>query len=363
MNPLKQFFRLMGVVFALLSATILADTATITSPGNGSMSCPNAANDVYGSGLISRFCWTCFFPMRVAGVATNKPINGDFPDGSATSQLLCACNDSLGVPRIGTQSSFWAPARIIEVVRKPGCVPSMGGATIGGTDMLLGGSKTTEHDTNDKSFYHYNYYSFPLYIMLDLLTAPECNSGGYSDFDLIASSFYDPVWNEDELNLFQTPEIVVFSNPIAIAACGGECLAISGDLSDANAVPQSPTLNMFWCAGCWGHLPPFTGNLNVKGSPPRDSSLIATRALATMHRRGLAHKTFGNGEMCGGSIAPMLPKSQYKMSMIYPVAEASGRCCHWVGESTFKWGEWRNIPGTGEDFIYMLWRFTDCCVH
>jgi conjugal transfer pilus assembly protein TraU len=37
-------------------------------------------------------------------------------------------------------------------------------------------------------------------------------------------------------------------------------------------------------------------------------------------------------------------------------------CCHYIGESQFKWGEWRNRPGTGEDFVYLIWRYTDCCL-
>jgi len=37
-------------------------------------------------------------------------------------------------------------------------------------------------------------------------------------------------------------------------------------------------------------------------------------------------------------------------------------CCHWIGESTFKWGEHRTIPGTGEDYVYLIWRYTECCL-
>jgi conjugal transfer pilus assembly protein TraU len=98
---------------------------------------------------------------------------------------------------------------------------------------------------------------------------------------------------------------------------------------------------------------------------------LAARVLAGLHRRGLAWKTTGNGSLCGGTIYPMLPKQQYRMSMLFPMAEASSKipgtdipksCCHYIGETPFKWGEWRTIPGTGEDYVYMLWRWTDCCL-
>jgi len=122
--------------------------------------------------------------------------------------------------------------------------------------------------------------------------------------------------------------------------------------------------------------------------------LLSARVLAALHRRGLAHKTYGDDALCGGTIYPMVPKQQYKMSMMFPVTEAKAEkqqvekkdangntvmgangapemvekvvpgenCCHYIGESPFKWGEWRNIPGTGEDFVYLIWRYTDCCL-
>jgi conjugal transfer pilus assembly protein TraU len=32
-----------------------------------------------------------------------------------------------------------------------------------------------------------------------------------------------------------------------------------------------------------------------------------------------------------------------------------------IGESPLTWGEWRNIPAVGEDHLYLLWRWNDCC--
>lgn len=31
------------------------------------------------------------------------------------------------------------------------------------------------------------------------------------------------------------------------------------------------------------------------------------------------------------------------------------------GDTTFRWGENRVIPGVGEDFVYLLRRWLDCC--
>jgi conjugal transfer pilus assembly protein TraU len=191
------------------------------------------------------------------------------------------------------------------------------------------------------------------------------------DMDLMYTSPVDPTWNDDELAFFLNAEAAWAGTPVAQAAQIPDCLAASaGDSIE----------KFFWTAGCWGNLYPFTGNIDHEGSPPRDSNLIATRAVAALHRRGLARKTMGDDAMCKGDIYPMIPKSQYKWSMLYPIPEvkgdenlapgdasASGRDVavkgsHVTGESTFLWGEWRNIPAVGEDFTYLLWRWNDCCM-
>jgi conjugal transfer pilus assembly protein TraU len=46
--------------------------------------------------------------------------------------------------------------------------------------------------------------------------------------------------------------------------------------------------------------------------------------------------------------------------MFYPVAETDSN--HAIGETTFKWGAGRTYPGPGEDHLYLLWRWQDCCV-
>ena len=48
---------------------------------------------------------------------------------------------------------------------------------------------------------------------------------------------------------------------------------------------------LFWCAGTWGPLYPLAGSHLTHSSMPRNTSLLTTRALAAMHRRGLASTT------------------------------------------------------------------------
>jgi conjugal transfer pilus assembly protein TraU len=96
----------------------------------------------------------------------------------------------------------------------------------------------------------------------------------------------------------------------------------------------------------------------------KETSLWATRSLAALHRRGLARRTMGNDALCGAPIAPFMPKTQYKFSMFFPVPETTRG--HAIGESTLRWGiskhgTERTIPAVGEDHLYILWRWNDCC--
>lgn len=121
-----------------------------------------------------------------------------------------------------------------------------------------------------------------------------------------------------------------------------------GEVSDA----------MWWCAGTWGTMYPLSGHEPNMGIV-KNTSLLGARAVAALHRRGLAYRTMGDDTLCEGRIDPMLPKSQYRWSMLFPRPEAEST--HLTGESVLKWGTARTIPGFGEDAIYILWRWNDCC--
>ncbi|GHX89029.1 IncF plasmid conjugative transfer pilus assembly protein TraU [Vibrio cholerae] len=186
--------------------------------------------------------------------------------------------------------------------------------------------------------------------MLDLFMDGNCNADGYMDFDLMYLSELDPTWLNDELAFFTQPEAAAVANPLAISACTADA---------ASSTLGKPIDQLFWCAGSWGHLYPLSGHTLAFGSLAENTSHLAARAIAAQHRRGLARRTMGNSALCRPVIEPMLPKSQYKMSMFFPVPETES--AHVIGESTMKWGEWRTIPGAGEDALYILWRWQDCC--
>lgn len=331
--------------------------------------------------VFNQVCWDCFLDdLSLFGV-------GNKPDGAAQTAPACMCVDDLGVPEFGYPLSMWTPQKLNEVTTIPWCSPSLGGIRLQDTLQGLGyqttGSGSGMTETKASAFYQYHYFTYPLMAMLEMLILPSCYDG-FQDFDLMYISEIDPTWNNDLLALVLNPEAIIFSNPIALAYCSADCVAVTAGTAIESSFP---------CAGCDGNLYPFTGHVYPQPDPVAASSLISQRVLASLHRRGLARRSIGNEAMCEPEFYPMLPRSQYKFSMLYPIPEASSdlskniiagasdfgdmagqagasneffeSCCHPMGMSTSRWclpvgGRLR--PGMDKSFVYMIWQYRDCCV-
>ena len=327
----------------------LAATGLFVASGQIAMANPGCHDAGLFQKMITDFCWNCVLPIRVAGV----PISGSgrAPEGAVNS-VFCVCTDNLGVPMPGIATSMWEPSRLIEFQRVPGCSSVLGGiqlplsrATFLGTHGEAGGSSDTH------TFTHYHYYAFPIMLMMDLFVA-NCGNDHYVDLDIMFLSEVDPTWINDELAFFTNPEAAAVSNPAAILACMADAVA---------STAGRPIKEMFWCAGSWGGIYPFSGNITGASGIIQDTSLAKVKTLAALHRRGMAWKTMGDDAMCGGYIHPTLPKQQYKFSLFHPVPET--KQAHVMGQSTLTWGYSRTIPGIGEDPVYTIWRWNDCCNH
>ncbi|MCQ8183499.1 TraU family protein [Methylomonas sp. SURF-1] len=324
--------------------------------------CPDA--ELWSGKLITDICWGCLFPIRLAGGVLDfrapqskgsgdSSVGDDLVPSSAASNVYCVCDGKELIPEVGMTMGYWGPARVVELVPNPWCAPTLGGTKINQSNVRLwGGSSPVVYDTDEIVFLNYHYYAFPIYVMLDLFWEDRCFADGYKDFDLLYVSELDPTWNNDELAFFTNPEVVLFANPVALAACSVDAVAASAG---------RPIDEMFWCAGAWGGIYPLSGHTHPgEGIAPRQTSLLMTRATAALHRRGLAHKTVGDDYVCGGTISPFIPKSQYATTMFYPVADTQSK--HAIGESDLLWGAGHSYPGSGEYHVYILWRWTDCCL-
>ncbi len=332
----------------LLRAPLLLCACLIT-PGAAAVEaiCPDA--ELLSYKMVTDLCWRCVMPIRIMGASIGA---GNTVPSAASNKKFCACEDGAGIPKPGFMMGMWEPARIIELSHQPFCMSALGGIVMDvGSQRTWGTLGHPKDDASDVAFYNYHYYAFPALIMLDLLVEDRCKADGYFDLDVMYMSELDPTWNDPSLAFFANPEAAAFANPVAAAACAVDAAA---------AAVGQPLDSMFWCAGSWGPLYPLTGFLSHQGDPPRDTSLLATRAVAALHRRGLAWKTMGDEAICRGQIYPMIPKSQYKMSMFYPVPETQSD--HPIGRTTFAWGFRRNFNLKGFAFLYTLYRWNDCCV-
>ena len=315
-----------------------------------SATCPDT--NLLSGNLITDICWTCMFPIKAAGY-TLSSAGGRVP-ASATNQPLCACTDELGVVSPGIVTAMWEPARVIELVRQPGCMAAMNAETGLGNPRDWGDTGDGGWEGNDGSstaFYHYHYYSFPLLMMLELYLEKRCSKDAWADFDVMFMSEYDPIWRNEELAYMVYSESPMVANVLAMSACPADAISSTGG---------RPLDSLWWCAGSWGETYNLSGITGEIGSMPNNTSLLATRALATTHRRGYAYRTTGSDSLCEGVLSPMLPKSQYKMTMYWPIPETTSD--HVIGQNTHLWGEWRNPPIVGgDDAIYLVWRWNDCC--
>ena len=311
-------------------------------------------SDLLSSKLITDVCWDCIFPIVVAHVKMGSR-SSEIPEG-ATDKYMCVCRDTSGMNTPGIATSFWEPARLIEFETQPGCMSALN-INLGTSDsrnfsrVKTGTPGFHNSEPGDHAFYHYHYYAFPLLEMLDMFTGIRCNADGYNDFDLMYLSELDPTWNDPALAFFVNPEAALVANPAA------ESLCIADSVS--STLRRKPLGKLFWCAGSWGSMYPLSGKVHMPNSKLKTTSLLTARVLAALHRRGFAVRTTGNDAMCQGVADPMLVKEQYKFNLIYPVPETHKS--HVMGESVIRWGNSKSVPAAGENPIYMIFRWHDCC--
>jgi conjugal transfer pilus assembly protein TraU len=266
---------------------------------------------------------------------------------------VCSCGLN---PPLGLSIGFWEPARHVEVVRQPFCLPSLGGVSLDPGIAAPGHARFArpEGDGDGLSFYQAHFYANPVLYWLEVLADFPCLEQG--SFDLAYLTEVDPLWSDDELTLILDPEAVLFANPVAVAACAADCVAATAGFG---------VRELFWCAGCQGGTYPVDGFVPFHLGGVRTASLIAQRLTHKMHRQGVARGYHGAAGLCGPYLLPTMDKTAYKTQLTFPVpntAKESGRCCQPFGRTTIGWGAGKEFPVGGEDFAFMLFRKRNCCV-
>jgi conjugal transfer pilus assembly protein TraU len=408
----------MRAIRSLALALGLALAPVVPAFGSGAQvatMCPDAG--VFKE-LIGGVCWSALFPLRVAGM-TWFGGNSGVPNG-ASSGAVCICGGSLRhlqLPTIGIQIGYWQPTMLIEAVSHPFCSPVLGGVSLDPSSTVgnewtgaWGGNVGTGVTTaqHNSTFFNVQLWTFPLITMMQLADIPDCNTG-YHGMNLMLMSEVFPTWNNDLLSFLASPEELLYDNPIGLLGATEECAQES--------LGAQPIDDEYWTGGCWGLLYPMVGS-NLGGDDPvQASSLDVARMIAMGFRLGFLERTMGNSVVCGPRRTYVLPKAQYRFQILFPNDETnqepnaqvtlpgatptannstggsippanyvtpapsnqgtvaqpggvniqapptqSGECTHWLGQSPFQWGEWDTQPGTGENYVYLVWQWTNCCL-
>lgn len=300
---------------------------------------------------VSEICWSCVLPMTI-GTSTLGTLGEqeDVPEFNPTNPV-CSCGTN---PTIGVTLGFWEPARLVEVVRRPFCLPALGGANLNPGIPAPGHGRRTSLFGDQEVFYQAHFYANPVLAWIEVIGDMPCLEQG--TLDLAYMTEVDPLWHDDEMTLIFNPEAALFANPIAVAACAADCVAATFGFG---------LERMFWCAGCQGSIYPMDGWVAHSMGGVRSSLLLAQRLTAKMHRELVTWSYHGERGLCGPYYQPRMDKRAYKTQMVYPIPNTkkiNGKCCQPFGRSTVLWGAGREYPAKGEDFGYMLFRKKNCCV-
>jgi conjugal transfer pilus assembly protein TraU len=133
----------------------------------------------------------------------------------------------------------------------------------------------------------------------------------------------DPTWNDDLVAAYMNPEATLFGSPISQAVCASDCISATAGF------PLDP---LFWCAGCWGDIYPFSGTVPYSNGGVDSSSLLSVKMIAKLNRLLLEGVTTLN--YCQTIPTGFIKKSQYKLQLLYP--KASKQCVP-LGRSTMIW--------------------------
>jgi conjugal transfer pilus assembly protein TraU len=332
----------LAAAFAVCAVGLIPPSPARAGPGSCTGGFVNPITDI---------CWSCLFPLSI-GSLTIWP--SDKPDTDNPALPICACANP--IPRIGVAVGFWEPVRLADVTMKPWCFVNLGGLKLDpGFDIgfkTLAGPSAVGGKQQMTGAWHVHWYMYPLIYWLEIIADFLCLEPG--SIDILYLTEIDPLWQDSELTLIINPEAVVFSNPLAVAACAADCAS-----SSAGGKALDP---LFWCAGCQGTMYPLNGNIAAQIGHVQGSRLALARFAYKLHRTGIAWGTSGSKALCDKYIMPIMQKSQYRFQMVNPLPSVSGPfTCPPIG-ATSMIGSGRMIPVIGEDMGYLVWRKRNCCV-
>ncbi len=297
---------------------------------------------------ITDICWSCLFPIRL-GKSVRLSKTGTLSDAETDAPSFCVCD-----LKPGLNMSFWEPIRTVEIVRTPGCSPSLGGIKLPTVNAPSYSKVHQKHyeggARRHTAFYQVHWFVTPWLFTLEVLLDQACLE--QAPWDLAYMSELDPLWNDSVASFILQPDSAQFANPLSIAACSADCIAASMGL---------PLNNLYWCSGCQGSLFPLTGWVASSVSHIKSWMLLAHRFAVKMAREGLLWSAHGRDGQCGPYIQPLFQKDVWRMELLYPAPAGAKTFCVPLGRGTTTHYEGRTMSPGSEDGVILMWRRRDCC--
>ena len=106
-------------------------------------------------------------PIKIGGVAVTPG------EGTDTVSHFPLCFLRVTAPRVGIKVSFWEPVKLVEVVRHPGCFPSLGGRKLPLPSFAMAGAYGEGGgERGDRtSFLHVHHFLYPVFSVLNLFSS------------------------------------------------------------------------------------------------------------------------------------------------------------------------------------------------
>lgn len=293
--------------------------------------------------------WETLFPISFAGItlkgSKNNPGNPPYLEkGSA----VCYCTKN-GRPILGLTMSYWNPVEAIETTKIPMCLSTLN-IYIDIGDAWKNMGTLSQLDVSGYTFANAHQIKLNVLDILNLFMDVPCvphEGFGIAFF----TEFMASEWNNSLASYFLHPEVLLFANPAASLACAADSVA---------ATAGWPIDALFWCAGGWGSVYPFTGHVE-DGNYIRANVLDMARLYYLLHRTLISYDT--GIDYCGAVLTPIWIKSHVKFHQMRPVRGPVLT----IGTPTILWSSAKNPPGgtkkgSPDNFSWMIWKLVRCCM-
>ncbi len=294
-----------------------------------------------------------------------------FLDNITAQLTLCSCTVN-NATKVGFLAHIVEPIAFVEVVKQAYNFPCIG-AKLSNT-LKMSGTNYSKQGTKKNT----HYIQYPVFGIMNLVFGYLCVEKG-TVLKLAPPSELNPQSNDDALNLITHPDLLLYSNPIAMALGFYDCMQVS--------TTGKPVDWMYWNIGCWGTIGSTTTTVYGK-NPITEDALNVAKEISVLHEDIQLYKysDYYNGDSnasisndldyiskaaaelavvanpgkteCQPLVFPRIIKSQYAEQLAFPVVGTARQ----LGDFGLKWGNFKQYPGTGEDAVFTVFRRRDCCL-